>query len=158
MEEAKEAVANGQNVPEMPTLNEEKTKAKNGDSNGDAENGNEENTRNDFGGKDSFFFFCFFFFCFFHAYQRRRLRRTTSSSLFNSVEESSEELSGLWKYRKVRTILQMLQKEKSSSSSSKKRSLTKNFAVETAARTVRAVKTEEASISEGLAAMKMAAC
>ena len=45
--EAKEAIANGQNVPEMPTLNEEKTKTKNGNSNGDAENGNEENTKND---------------------------------------------------------------------------------------------------------------
>jgi hypothetical protein len=73
--EAKEAIANGQNVPEMPTLNEEKTKTKNGNSNGDAENGNEEKTK-------LFLLLLLLLLLLPCLHQRRRLRRRQHRRLF----------------------------------------------------------------------------
>ena len=159
--EAKEAIANGQNVPEMPTLNEEKTKKKNGNSNGDAENGNEENTKNDFGGKDKAFSSSASSSASssMPSSATTTATKTTSSSLFNSVEELSRrelnvsvEVSEGANYApnvtKGEEQQQQQQKEKSSQIILLSRPPPEPFA---------AVKTEEASISEGLAAMKMAA-
>jgi len=161
--EAKEAIANGQNVPEMPTLNEEKTKTKNGNSNGDAENGNEENTKNDFGGKDKAFSSSASSSSSSSSMPSSATTtatKTTSSSLFNSVEESSRrelnvsvEVSEGANYAPNVTKgeeqqQQQQQQEKSSQKILLSRPPPEPFA---------AVKTEEASISEGLAAMKMAA-
>ena len=159
--EAKEAIANGQNVPEMPTLNEEKTKTKNGNSNGDAENGNEENTKNDFGGKDKAFSSSASSSSSssMPSSATTTATKTTSSSLFNSIEESSRrelnvsvEVSEGANYApnvtKGEEQQQQQQQEKSSQKILLSRPPPEPFA---------AVKTEEASISEGLAAMKMAA-
>ena len=179
--EAKAAIANGQNVPEMPKFkenneqeennsnnnnnNDNSDKIKSSESNGDAENRNEERAKEGSGRKDddssaTSSSFSSSSSSFMPSSATTTATKTTSSSLFNSVEESlkqemnvSAESSDDANYSSNVTKADGRKQQQQQ----QEKPIQKVLLSRPPPKPLVAVKTEEASISEGLASIKMAA-